>query len=125
MIIELLYELLAETSPFYFYFSVFLSVIGSIKITQLGLNKFVGHAYVHTKNSHSVKIQSAPIQESIGEVTDVMVWIVQKAKRIDAPDDDNDDHACSFFSTMMKKRGGIRWNKHLYSHSRRNLALPD
>ena len=106
MVIELLYELLADTSPFYFYFSIFLSVIGTIKITQFGSHKFVGHAHVHTKNSHSIQIQSAPIRESNGETTDIIDWIVKKAKRIDAPDDDNDDHAFSFFKTMMKKRGG-------------------
>src|SRR5699024_7700741 len=122
MVIELLYELLADTSPFYFYFSIFLAVIGTIKITQFGLHKFVGHAHVHTKKSHSIQIQAAPIQESIGEATDIMDWIVQIAKRIDAPDDDNDDYVFSFFSTMMKQRGGIRWNEHLYSHLQENIA---
>ncbi|ALX49628.1 hypothetical protein [Lentibacillus amyloliquefaciens] len=122
MIIELLYELLADTSPFYFYFSIVMSVIGTIKITQFNLYKFIGHTHVHTKHSHSIEIQSAPNQESIGETTDVMDWIVQKAKRVDAPDDDTDHHAFSFFNVIMKKRGGHRWNENLYSLLRTNIA---
>ncbi|QKY70718.1 hypothetical protein [Lentibacillus sp. CBA3610] len=122
MIIEMLSELFAETSPLYFYFSVFLSVLGPVKFTQFGLHKFIGHAHVSTKKSHAIQIQSAPIQESIGGTTDIMDWIVTKAKRIDAPDDDTDDHTFSFFKTMMKKRGGHKWNENLYSHLRKNIA---
>ncbi|GGJ81918.1 hypothetical protein GCM10007063_00420 [Lentibacillus kapialis] len=123
MVIELLYELLADTSPFYFYFGIFLTLMGTIKITRFGLHKFVGHAYMYTKNSHSIQILSVPIRESIGAATDILVWIAQKAKRIDAPDDDNDHRASFFLSKLMKKQGGIRWIEHLYSHSRRNIAL--
>lgn len=122
MIIEMLSELLAETSPLYFYFSVFLSVIGTVNFTQFGLHKFIGHAHMHTRKSHATQIQSAPIRETIGETTDIMDWIVRKAKRIDAPDDDTDHHVFSFFKATMKKRGGHRWNENLYSHLRKNIA---
>lgn len=125
MILELLSELFADTStsPLTFYVTIFLSVIGPIKFSQFGLHKFIGHAHVYTRKSHAIQSQSAPIQESIGETTDIMDWIVQKAKRIDAPDDDTDDNNFSFFQAMMKKRGGQPWNEHLYSHSTKNIAL--
>ncbi|MFD1361228.1 hypothetical protein [Lentibacillus salinarum] len=122
MIIEILHELFADTSPFYVYFSICLSVIGTINLTQFDLHQFIGHAHVYTRESHAIQIQSAPIQASIGEATDIMDWIVQKAKRIDAPDDDTDDHTLSFFKTTMKKRGGPRWNEHLYSRLPKNIA---
>src|SRR5699024_8588756 len=116
MAFELLYELLNETSPFYFYFSLFLSALGAIKLIQFDhLHKFIGHRYVYTQEAHAIQIQSAPVQESIGETTDILDWIVKKAKRFDAPDDDTDDHSFSFFKTTRKKRGGASWSKNLYS----------
>ncbi|HLR09555.1 MAG TPA: hypothetical protein VK136_09940 [Bacillota bacterium] len=97
MAFELLYELLNETSPFYFYFSLFLSALGAIKWIQFDhWHKFIGQRYVYTKETHAIQIQSAPVQKSINETTDIMDWMIKKAKRFDAPDDDTDDHPSLF-----------------------------
>ncbi|GAB4071887.1 hypothetical protein GCM10028778_00170 [Barrientosiimonas marina] len=122
MITELLYELFVDTSPVYLYVSVFLSVIGTINLAQLDLHQNHELAHVATRKSHAIRIQAAPVQESIGESTAIMDWIVQKAKRIDAPDDDTDDHTFSFFKTITKKRGGAQCNAHLYSQLLKNIV---
>jgi|SRR5690625_99142 len=104
MIIEMLAELFADSSSIYFYFSFFLSTFGTIKLTQIGLHKFIGNTHVCIRNSHAARIQSAPIHDSTGETTDIMNWIVRKAKRIESPDDDNaDDHIFSFIPDYDKK----------------------
>ncbi|TFJ91898.1 hypothetical protein [Lentibacillus salicampi] len=123
MVIELLYELFTETSPFYLYLSMVLSAMAAIKLIQFDhLHEFTGHGHVYKRKTHAIQIHSAPIQEPIGEATEIMDWIVKMAKRIDAPDDDKDDHAFSFFKPMMKKRGGQLWNDNLCSLSRKNIA---
>ncbi|MFA1820195.1 hypothetical protein ACDX78_08415 [Virgibacillus oceani] len=123
MMVEMLNELFADSSSIYFYFSIFFSGMGMFKLTQFGLHKFIGNTHVSIRKSHAVQIQSAPIQNSIGEATDIMNWIVRKAKRIESPDDDNADaHTISFFLNDDKKRGGQRWGENLYSLTQKNIA---
>ncbi|WP_164217168.1 hypothetical protein [Virgibacillus sp. YIM 98842] len=123
MMVELLTELFADSSSMYFYFSIFLSGIGTIKFTQFGLNRFIGNTHVAIRKCHAAKIQTAPILDSIGEATEIMDWIVRKTKRIEAPDDDNtDNHVFSFLQNYGKKRGGQRWDGNLYSLSQINIA---
>jgi len=123
MMIEMLHELFVDSPSICFYFSIFLSGLGTFRLTQFGLHKFIGNTHVAIRKSHAVQIQSAPIQNSIGEATDIMDWIVRKVKRIESPDDDNADaHTFSFFLNYDKKRGGQRWGGNLYSLSHKNIA---
>src|SRR5690625_5054938 len=103
MMLELLTELFAGSSSVYFYFSIFLSGISTIKFTQFDLHKFIVNIDMSIRISHAVQIQSAPIHDSIGEATDIMDWIVRKANRIEAPDDNTDDYFFSFFHMTIKK----------------------
>ncbi|WP_284139602.1 MULTISPECIES: hypothetical protein [unclassified Virgibacillus] len=120
MFMELLTELINETSPFYFYLSIMLSAISSMHFIHLDMHRFVTeHNKFYTKKASLVDCQPARERKPLGEISEVQHWIFQKAMRMDGPDDDTDGNSFCFFNQLKKKQGGsqLQWQKNLYSHS--------
>ncbi|WP_164669873.1 hypothetical protein [Virgibacillus doumboii] len=121
MIIELLYELLGEMSPMYFYLGFALSVMYSIRVLNVDMNNTFMSSHDYAKECHALSFRQLPDQEPLGEIDDIHNWITHTTKRIDAPDDDTDNHSFSFTNNTIL-RGGPQWTKNLYSLSFRNIA---
>lgn len=121
MFIELLYELLGEVSPMYFYLGVVLSVIFSYRLMQIDMSNTLMKNHDYIKESHALHFKLLPKQEPLGEAEEIHDWIVHTTKRIDAPDDDTDNQSFSFIKSMIK-RGGQQWKRILYSLSLKNIA---
>ncbi|WP_188456341.1 hypothetical protein [Virgibacillus oceani] len=122
--IELLYDLLGEISPLYFYISIVLSMICAYRFFNMDMHNTLMDNNIYTRESHASKIQLLPKREPIGEIPEIHKWITNTTKRIDAPDDDSDNDSFSFINKEKINRGGQQCKIVLYSHFSRNIALP-
>lgn len=121
MFLELLYELISDISPLYFYLSIILSIICAYKIMNFGLNRFL--------NKHDVSIHDQQLfitrfnQNMIpsGQLFEQQNWLAKKTMRIEAPDDDSDNESFSFLNKFSMKRGGTKCRNILYSLSLKNI----
>ncbi|MBP2076826.1 hypothetical protein [Oceanobacillus polygoni] len=118
MFIELLSELLNEFSPIYFYIGLLLSII-PIRIYNHP-NTYQTDMYI--RRSHALQFQLLSVPELTATVLDIRSWITNKTKRIEIPDD-NEEDSFSLGFYRYKNRGGQKWNQLLYSSNLRNIAL--
>ncbi|WP_099157532.1 hypothetical protein [Virgibacillus ndiopensis] len=123
--IEVLYDLLGEISPFYFYISIVLSMICAYRFLNMDMHNTMMDNNVYTREAHASKIQFLPKREPIGEIPEIHNWITNTTKRIDAPDDDSDNDSFSFITKYIIIRGGQQCKIVLYSLFSRNIALSE
>ncbi|SDQ76654.1 hypothetical protein [Virgibacillus salinus] len=121
MLLELLYELLGEMSPMYFYLGIVFSIICSSRFMYKGFHNSLMNNYVYTRKRHALHFKLLPKQEQLGAIIEVRNWITHTTKRIDAPDDDTDNQSFSI-TNINKKRGGQQCKGILYSLSLENIA---
>lgn len=122
MAIELLYDLLAEVSPMYFYLSIILSMVFTFRMVDINVSSTMMANQKYTKEYHALAFKRLPIDDAREDSHDVQDWITHTTKRIDVPDDDGDNHSFSFYPSKQK-RGGSQWDKNLYSLSLESIAL--
>lgn len=122
MLFDLLYEVVGEISPMYFYLSIILSIICSYRMMNMGMHHSIISNHDYTKECHAIHMKLLPMHEPISQITEIHNWITHVTKRIDAPDDDTDVHTFSFQKHQIL-RGGKLWRKNLYSLSEKNIVL--
>ncbi|WP_077324679.1 hypothetical protein [Virgibacillus siamensis] len=121
MVFELIYDVVGELSPMYFYLSIIFSLICSYQIMNMNVHHSILSNYDYTKECHAVYIKLLPKNEPISQITEIHNWITHTTKRIDAPDDDTDDHSFSLQQNQIL-RGGQQWRKNLYSLLLKNIV---
>ncbi|MFS0674646.1 hypothetical protein [Ornithinibacillus sp. 179-J 7C1 HS] len=118
MFLDFLFELFGDFSPVYLYISVILSALYVIRWLpefDFSLNKSL-----HVKDTYHLKARFLPLEKNINEIIEKRNWLAITTKRIELPDDDEEEAHFSFYKSM-KKRGGALC-KNLYSLILRNLA---
>ncbi|WP_174616025.1 hypothetical protein [Virgibacillus ihumii] len=120
MVFELLYDVVGEISPIYIYLSIILSLVCSFRIMNVSMQHSIIRNHDYTKECHATHIKLLPVNEPIGQVTEIYNWITHRTKRIDAPDDDSDHHSFSLHKKFL--RGGQSCKRNLYSLSFTNIV---
>lgn len=121
MFLELLNDLFVNSSIFYFYFGFILTAIGVSQFVRLN------HYALHSRYEFSlherkaIKIDIEYIEKPMIRNESIIVWFVKTSKRIDKPDDKEDDSA-SYFNKKLKIRGGQLWKETAYSLSLKNIV---
>ncbi|WP_339229023.1 hypothetical protein NSQ77_04265 [Oceanobacillus sp. FSL K6-2867] len=117
MLIELLSELFNEFSPIYFYIGLLLAII-PIRIYNQP-NTYQTDVYI--RKSHALQYQLLSVPELTATILEIRNWLTHKTKRIEIPDDNEEDS--SSFDFCYKNQGGLIWKQNLYSPHLRNIAL--
>ncbi|GAA0594621.1 hypothetical protein GCM10009001_08430 [Virgibacillus siamensis] len=123
MFFELLYDVVGEISPIYFYLSIIFTLVCSYRIMNMNIHHPIIRNHDYAKECHAIYIKLLPINVTIGQIVEIHNWITHTTKRIDTPDDDSDHHSFSLQKKLL--RGGQIWGKNLYSRSSISMALSD
>jgi|SRR5699024_655455 len=124
MIFEFIGDMLSNSSPLYMYIGILWSMVGAIQLINMDMGKFRKyHHRLHIRQAYTFRVERALIQEPIVINKDIRAWLTHKMKRMESPDDDNDEDSFSFFDEIKEIRGGKHWINHLYSHSLKNIVL--
>ncbi|MEI3606265.1 hypothetical protein SPD48_11220 [Pseudogracilibacillus sp. SE30717A] len=123
MLLELINDILINSSVFYIYFGMFLAVIG------LGQLFIIQKSFC--KIQQSIKLndyRSLDVDNSLLEMPFVcheifVNWFVKTFKRTDKPSTNEEDESNSYFIWICKIRGGLLWRKTAYSHPFGNIVL--
>lgn|GEM_PF-2172031 len=122
---DLLYELLVDSSPIYVYIGIIVSAVCVYQLLRFR------HAGIRTENYSYLRavhaqeaVQSAHLAAKDMQF-DRYTWIAHKTKRIETPDDDGDHSTFSFLYRYHILRGGPIWlNLHSPIPERINIFLP-
>lgn len=114
MFLELMNDLLINSSMFYVYFGMIIATIG---ISQLLLMQYHG---LNSRRSVLTEQVNIPISSSHEQLFHVfnepfIVWFGKSCKRMFTTDDDLEDNNSSYFIRTHKIRGGQLWTKTSYA----------
>ncbi|GGA89318.1 hypothetical protein [Ornithinibacillus halotolerans] len=116
MLLDLIFELLSDFSPMYIYLSTILSVFYVIRLLP---NQYT----IYSRNQLAlsdlqVQNYSEPNADQVIEMIEKRNWLAIITKRIEVPDDDDDEHV-SFLTLfkLIKNQGGTTCSNNLYSLS--------
>ncbi|MUV38632.1 hypothetical protein JNUCC1_02486 [Lentibacillus sp. JNUCC-1] len=121
MLIELLNEILNDTSPFYFYISMFWAAAGAVKLIHMHKPVSIKQR-LHFRKSPGIYENTVFSQQPFTENMSIQTRLTHIFKRIDAPDDDRDDQVLLISNPTRKIQGGLLCNTHLYSRSLKNTV---
>ncbi|MCM3400359.1 hypothetical protein [Oceanobacillus profundus] len=117
MLVELLSELFNEFSPIYFYIGLLLSIIPLRIYNQP--NTYQTDVYL--RRSHALQFQLLSLPDLTATALDIRNWITNRTKRIEVPDDNEEDSSSLVFY-RYKNLGGLKWKQLLYSSKLKNIA---
>lgn len=120
--IELINELINDASPVYFYLSILLTVASACSFSTIQFGDMLDTHHFQIRESHNERYRLLPIQELFGMCDEIFQWVVKKANRITAPDDDTDHSSFSLRAMDLIQRGGNICAIILYSLFLRNTV---
>src|SRR5699024_12841337 len=98
MVLDLLNEFINGTSPFYFYFNLLWSTVGALQLIHFNVHQFMKYRELHTIHSAKVQVEKFSTYEPIVENLEISIWLTNKFKQIEAPDNHKDIDSYSFFT---------------------------
>ena len=122
MIFEILSDMINNTSPLYMYVGVLWSAVAALQLINMNLHTFSRDHHIYIRHSYNFEVDSALVKKPIVKNMDIKTWLIQKLKRIDAPDDDSDVPYFSDLNQITQIRGGQFWIRNLCSRSLKNIA---
>lgn len=115
MFLELLNDLFMSSSILYFYFGILIMTIGFHQLLLLQQNSWKAQANFHLDDHRYLKVDGPSFEMLASANEPYIIWFVKSFKRIDKPDDDQEDDSTSYFTKSFKIRGGQQWKKTTYS----------
>ncbi|NBJ67908.1 MULTISPECIES: hypothetical protein [Clostridia] len=120
---ELINELINDVSPVYFYLSILLTMASAYSFSAIQFGQMMDTHHLQIRKNHNERYRLLPIQELFGMCDEIFQWVIKKANRIAAPDDDTGHSSFSLRAMDLIQRGGKICTIILYSLFLRNTVL--
>lgn len=99
---DLLYEVLADSSPFYVYIGIMVSAVCTYKLLTTGLQGTEPENYSYLRACHANEAARSARCAAKNRPAGMQTWLIKITKRIEGPDDDGDHPSFLNFANPVK-----------------------
>lgn len=120
--LELIHDVLINSSMFYVYFGMILVTIGIGQLLLLQYRSFHARKCVQT-NQTNIQFRKAYEEQNLVFNEPFMIWFGRSCKQILTTDDDLEDDQSSYINDKDKIRGGQIWTKISFAPPFEHIAI--
>ncbi len=123
MFLELMNDVLINSSVFYIYFGMFLAVVGLGQLFIIQKSYWKMQQNISLSDYRRVNVDISLLEMPLVCHETFVNWFIKTFKRTDKLSTDEEDESTSYFARVFKIRGGLIWRKTAYSRPFENIVL--